>query len=130
MSGSSTHHAIDYIEFTVTDMAAAKAFYATAFGWSFVDYGPGYAGIRAVGSDDREMGGLALGTKDSPPSGGSASGFPLVVLYSNDLEHSLSRVRASGGTISKEIFGFPGGKRFEFEDPSGNVLAVWTKTKA
>ena len=34
------HHAIDYVEITVTDMDAAKAFYASAFGWSLVDYGP------------------------------------------------------------------------------------------
>ena len=40
------HHAIDYIEIGVDDVAAAKAFYAAAFGWQFTDYGPGYAGIR------------------------------------------------------------------------------------
>jgi hypothetical protein len=28
--------------------------------------------------------------------------------------------------ISKEIFEFPGGRRFEFTDPSGNELAVWS----
>ena len=34
------HHTIDYIEFTVLDMAEAKRFYGEAFGWSFTDYGP------------------------------------------------------------------------------------------
>ena len=29
-----THHTIDYIEFTVRDMAAAKAFYGAAFGFT------------------------------------------------------------------------------------------------
>ena len=43
-----THHAIDYIEIAVTDIDAAKAFYGAAFGWSFVDYGPDYAGIRST----------------------------------------------------------------------------------
>jgi predicted enzyme related to lactoylglutathione lyase len=37
------HHAIDYVEITVTDIQAAKDFYASAFGWSLVDYGPDYA---------------------------------------------------------------------------------------
>jgi catechol 2,3-dioxygenase-like lactoylglutathione lyase family enzyme len=41
-----TNHAIDYFEFTVRDLAAAKRFYADAFGWTFNDYGPEYAGIR------------------------------------------------------------------------------------
>ena len=28
---------INYVEFTVPDVAAAKAFFAAAFGWTFVD---------------------------------------------------------------------------------------------
>ena len=31
---------INYIEFPVTDMVISKAFYADAFGWTYVDYGP------------------------------------------------------------------------------------------
>jgi predicted enzyme related to lactoylglutathione lyase len=27
----------------------------------------------------------------------------------------------------KEPFGFPGGRRFHFTDPSGNELAVWSE---
>jgi len=32
--------AIDYIELPARDIEAAKAFYSSAFGWNFVDYGP------------------------------------------------------------------------------------------
>jgi len=42
-----THHAIDYVEIGVADVDRARRFYADAFGWSFNDYGPGYAGIRS-----------------------------------------------------------------------------------
>lgn len=49
------HHAIDYIEITVTDVAEAKRFYGAAFGWAFNDYGPDDAGIRGQG---REVGGF------------------------------------------------------------------------
>ena len=108
------HHRIDYIEFTVRDMAEAQAFYAAAFGWTFADYGPGYAGIR---SGEGEMGGLAVG---EPTPGG-----PLVILFSEDLEASQAAVVGAGGTVVKPIFAFPGGQRFEFTDPSGNALAVW-----
>lgn len=41
-----SHHSIDYVEFTVRDLAVAKRFYAAAFGWKFTDYGPIYAGIQ------------------------------------------------------------------------------------
>jgi uncharacterized protein len=116
MSTAHTHHAIDYIEIAVTDIEAAKAFYAAAFGWSLVDYGPDYAGIQG---DGKEMGGLR---RDSEVQAGG----PLVILYSEDLERSVEAVAAAGGTIRKPIYAFPGGRRFHFTDPSGNELAVWS----
>lgn len=112
-----THHAIDYIEFTVADMARAKGFYEAAFGWAFNDYGPGYAGIQK--QHGGEAGGLRL--EPETPAGG-----PLVILYSTDLEASLATVRAAGGQITLDPFEFPGGRRFHFKDPSGNQLAVWS----
>ena len=54
-------------------------------------------------------------------------GGPLVILYSDDLDATVVAVRSAGGTISKETFDFPGGRRFHFVDPSGNELAVWGK---
>jgi uncharacterized protein len=111
-----THHAIDYIEISVRDVTAAKRFYAAAFGWQFNDYGPSYAGIRGV---DREMGGLTQ-------TDNVATGGPLVVLFSKDLDATLAAVRAAGGEIVKKPFSFPGGRRFHFRDPSGNELGVWS----
>jgi predicted enzyme related to lactoylglutathione lyase len=112
-----THHAIDYIELSVTDLDAARRFYGAAFGWQFNDYGPGYAGIQGA---DGEVGGLALAPKVT-------AGGPLVILYSDDLEATVGAVREAGGSIVKEPFAFPGGRRFHFADPAGNELAVWTK---
>jgi predicted enzyme related to lactoylglutathione lyase len=111
-----THHAIDYVEITVRDVASAKRFYAAAFGWEFNDYGPSYAGIRGT---DRELGGLA-------GAANVKTGGPLVVLYSRDLDATLAAVRSAGGKITKPPFAFPGGRRFHFSDPSGNELAVWS----
>ena len=109
------HHGINYIEFAVTDMVEAKRFYAEAFGWKFTDYGPDYAGIQKEGG---EAGGLRLEAE-------VAAGGPLVVLYSDDLDRTVAQVRQAGGTIVKDPFDFPGGRRFHFHDPSGNELAVW-----
>jgi predicted enzyme related to lactoylglutathione lyase len=111
-----THHAIDYIEIAVTDIDAAKAFYGAAFGWSFADYGPDYAGIQVGG---KEVGGLR-------PESEVRAGGPLVILYSEDLEGSVQAVTAAGGTIAEPIYAFPGGRRFHFADPAGNELAVWS----
>ncbi len=109
------HHTIDYIEFTVLDMAEAKRFYGEAFGWTFNDYGPEYAGIQKLGGG--EVGGFAQASKVE-------RGGPLVVLYSVDLEASLEAVKKAGGRLLGEPMAFPGGRRFQFLDPSGNELAV------
>ncbi|MDA2807589.1 VOC family protein [Nocardiopsis suaedae] len=113
------HHRIDYIEFGVTDLPAAKRFYGAAFGWEFTDYGDAYAGIKGADGGP-EAGGLARVDAVEP-------GGPLVIVYSDDLEASRAAVEAAGGTVTTEPFAFPGGRRFHFADPAGNVLAVWTQ---
>jgi len=110
------HHAIDYVEIAVMDIPKAKVFYASAFAWSLVDYGPDYVGIQG---DGREVGGLR---RDSEVRAGG----PLVIIYSEDLEGSQQAVTAAGGTILAPIYSFPGGRRFHFADPAGNELAVWS----
>lgn len=112
-----THHTIDYIEFNVRDLAVAKRFYASAFGWKFTDYGPSYAGIQRAGGG--EVGGLAQ-TDQARTTG------PLVILYSDDLDRTVKAVQTAGGKIFKDPYTFPGGRRFHFTDPSGNELAVWS----
>ncbi|MBM2616692.1 VOC family protein [Actinoplanes sp. LDG1-06] len=114
------HHGIDYIEITVGDLAEAKRFYASAFGWQFNDYGPEYAGIRRQGDASGESGGLRAGE----PVG---VGGPLVLLFSSDLDASVASVRAAGGRVVEGPYEFPGGRRFHFTDPSGNELGVWAE---
>jgi predicted enzyme related to lactoylglutathione lyase len=46
----------------------------------------------------------------------------------DDLEGAFDAVSKAGGVIAKPIFSFPGGRRFQFIDPSGNELAVWSET--
>jgi predicted enzyme related to lactoylglutathione lyase len=116
MSQAPHNNQIDYIEFPATDIPKIKEFYSSVFGWKFEDYGPDYTSFV----DGRIAGGF---TTDAPlPIKGI-----LVVLYASDLEGTESKVKAAGATISKEIFSFPGGRRFHFMDPSGNELAVWSE---
>ena len=106
---------VDYIEFLTTDIEQTKNFYSEVFGWEFTDYGPEYTSF----TDGRLAGGFAVAPEVT-------AGGPLVVLYSTDLAEIQASVRKSGGQIVREIFEFPGGRRFHFADPSGNELAVWS----
>jgi uncharacterized protein len=110
------HHAIDYVELTVPDLAEARRFYAAAFGWDFADYGPTYAGIRDPSG--REVGGLSVGERPRP-------GGPLVLLFSADLDATAAAVADAGGRVVEGPYPFPGGRRFHVTDPGGNELGVW-----
>jgi len=113
------HEKINYVEFPARDLSATKAFFETAFGWAFVDYGPEYTAFSDQGLD----GGFFKSEFSSTTDNGGA----LVVFYSNNLEETLAKVASCGGAIIEPIFSFPGGRRFHFTEPSGNEFAVWSE---
>ena len=90
---------IDYLEIPVNDPAKAREFFEAMFGWKFQEWGPDYLSF----SDGRFDGGIC---RSAEPG---------------------QRVIELGGTISKDIFDFPGGQRFHFIDPTGNEYAIWTE---
>lgn len=107
---------IDYVEFASGDLAASKGFFAQAFGWGFVDYGPEYQAFADAGLD----GGL-------DGSGATPAGRALVILKTDDLEAALARVEAAGGVVTRAIFSFPGGRRFHFRAPGGVEMGIWSE---
>jgi|SRR5580692_12956573 predicted enzyme related to lactoylglutathione lyase len=113
---------INYIEFPATDIEATKCFYGDVFGWKFQDYGPDYTSFH----DGNLAGGFNKGA-DPVSVGQPRTRGTLVVIYAVALEDTYAKVQAADGKILKEIFGFPGGRRFHFADPNGNELAVWSE---
>jgi uncharacterized protein len=112
------HNHIDYVEFpaqSAASFAAVKRFYQEVFGWSFQDWGDDYADTRSGGT----TAGFSAASDHRPPG-------TLVVLFAVDLEATRDCVIKAGGKIVREIFSFPGGRRFEYLDPAGNRLGVWS----
>jgi predicted enzyme related to lactoylglutathione lyase len=112
------NNTINFVEFPARDIEKTKAFFNTAFGWTFEDYGPDYAAFLDQG--------ISGGFFRSDGQSSTHTGGALVVLYSDSLEMTQERIRQGGGEILKPIFSFPGGRRFHFAEPSGNELAVWS----
>jgi len=112
------HEKLNYVEFPAVNIAATKAFFNTAFGWTFEDFGPEYTAFSNEGLD----GGFFKSEHRALTSTGSA----LLVFYSDAIEDTLDNVTQAGGTVVKSIFEFPGGCRFHFTEPSGNEFAVWS----
>lgn len=121
MSHAGQHHTINYIELATIDIARTKRFYATVFGWSFVDYGPDYASFAAA---EAGVNGGFYRAESVPEPPRTA---PLIVLYSQDLGATESAIVSAGGSVVVPAFQFPGGRRFHFADGAGNVLAVWSE---
>ena len=86
-----------------------------AFDWRFTEYGPNYIAFSESGVD----GGFEK-CEDEIINGA------LVILYHDNLAKIKHQIIEAKGTITKDIFSFPGGHRFHFLDPSGNELAVWS----
>lgn len=109
---------IDFVELPAKTAAAlerSKAFYTSVFGWSYKDWGDDYS--------DTKDSGVGSGINADPEHRPTQ---PLVVIYVTDLTAARAKVVAANGKITRDIFAFPGGRRFHFEDPAGSELAVWS----
>ncbi len=106
---------INYIEFKAKDLDKIKKFYIQSFDWTFTDYGPTYIAFSNSG--------LSGGFEKTE---NEIINNVLVVLYHKNLDLIKNKIIEASGKITKDIFSFPGGRRFHFIDPSGNELAVWS----
>lgn len=116
----SKNFTIDLVEFpakSAEELQKATSFYHEVFGWNFKEWGGEYS--------DTQDSGVPAGINASDPA--TRQKMPLAVIYADDLDQTLEKVRQSGAKIVQEIAPFPGGRRFHFADPAGNEVAVWGK---
>ena len=103
---------LNYVELPVADVGAAKSFYEMVFGWSLTEFGPTYAATLTGDTDIGLQGDSSEATR-----------APLPVIAVDDIEAAFEAVSRAGAEIVRPIFAFPGGRRFQFRDPSGNEVA-------
>jgi len=109
---------IDYVEIPSRDVTISRAFFTQLLGWAFTDYGPDYTSFE----DGRITGGFYKSDKISRVDAGGA----LVVIYTESLEQAKTDVIRLGGSITRDIFSFPGGRRFQFTEPGGSEFSIWS----
>ena len=112
------HEKLNYVEFPCTDLAASKSFFEQVFNWTFTDYGEDYTAFDFQGL----MGGFVRSDKSQTTANGSA----LLIFFSDQLESTQTKIESAGGIIVLPTITFPGGRRFQFTDPSGNEFGVWS----
>ncbi len=108
---------IEWLEIPAPDLATAREFYASLFGWAIESYSPDYAVFRS----GTLQGGLSRGLQPN----GQGIGFSITV---DDIEAMLARIVATGGNIIREKYHLGGdlGYCARFEDPNGNQIELWS----
>lgn len=103
---------IDYVEIP------SREFFTALLGWKFTDYGPAYTSF----ADGRLTGGFYKSKKISL----TRNGGTLPVIYMKKLEKAQADAVRLGAKLTKKIYSFPGGRRFEFTEPGGSEFAIWS----
>jgi uncharacterized protein len=118
---------IVHFEVPADDVARAKEFYGSIFGWQLDDMeGMDYTIVRTVDVDDQQMpkepgainGGMMKRGPDTPS--------PVLTIDVASIDNALRQIESRGGSVVRERTEIPGmGAYAYFKDTEGNTLGLW-----
>ena len=116
-----------HFEIPADDLARAKRFYGSIFGWELQDTdGMDYTIVRTVPVDEQQMptepgainGGMMQRTADTPT--------PVITIGVDSIDDALKKVEAEGGSTVQPRTAIPNMGAFAyFMDSEGNVIGLW-----
>jgi hypothetical protein len=116
-----------HFEIPADDVARAKGFYGSIFGWDLEDVpGMDYTMVRTVDVDERQMptepgainGGMMKRSADTPG--------PVITIDVDSVDEALKAIEAAGGGTVRPRTEIPGMGAFAyFKDPEGNTMGLW-----
>jgi predicted enzyme related to lactoylglutathione lyase len=119
-----------HFEIPADDVARAKDFYGSLFGWQLTDMeGMDYTLLMTVPVDEKQMptepgainGGLMKRAADTPS--------PVLTIDVDSIDDALQRIEAAGGSVVRPRQEIPGmGAYAYFKDTEGNTLGLWETT--
>ncbi len=123
---------IVHFEIHAKDQDKVQKFYEDVFGWSFQDMGAAMGNYRLIitGKDAPGTawpginGGMNERKGDLPKSGDAVNAYVCTIDVEN-IEETLAKIEASGGTLATHVMDVPGvGKLAYRKDPEGNLFGV------
>jgi predicted enzyme related to lactoylglutathione lyase len=118
---------IVHFEIPADEIARAKDFYGSVFGWGLDDMeGMDYTIVRTVDVDEQQMpkepgainGGMMKRSSDTPA--------PVITINVDSVDDALKKVEAGGGSIVRPRQEIPGMGAFAyFKDTEGNTMGLW-----
>ena len=115
------------IRYLVDDVEAAKIFYTNLLDFEIVEqWGPAFV---IVAKDDLRLwlSGPQTSAARPMPDGRQpqAGGWNRIVIEVDDLEATVSKMKAKDVAFRNDIISGPGGKQILAEDPSGNPIEIF-----
>ena len=115
----------NWVDLPTTDQAAAKAFYAGLFGWTYDDQPMGEGQVYSMAM----LRGHQVAAISSQPQEMAAAGAPPMwntYLAVDSADDATARVEAAGGKVGMAPFDIMDAGRMSFVmDPSGAPVALW-----
>ena len=118
----------NWVDLPTTDQAAAKAFYAGLFGWTYDDQPMGAEGEGQVYSMAVLRGHQVAAISQQSPEMAAAGAPPMwnTYLAVDSVDDATARVEAAGGKVAMAPFDVMDAGRMSFVmDPSGAPVALW-----
>ena len=116
-----------HFEIPADDVARAKEFYSSIFGWQLQDMPEmDYTIVQTTAVGENQMptapgainGGLMRRSQDTPS--------PVLTIDVESVDQALEQVEAAGGKVVRPRTEIPGMGAFAyFTDPEGNTLGLW-----
>lgn len=126
---------VQHFEIPVDDIARAKKFYESAFGWGTMDFpmpGMQYVGLHTGPVDDKQMwkeagfinGGMFQRNPKFPLQG------PTVAMTVENIDVAIGKVKAAGGTVVMEKMQVADMGLYAYvKDTEGNIIGIWQNLK-
>ena len=123
---------VQHFEIPADDLARARKFYEETFGWQTSEWplpdGSVYVGLHTGPTDKENMleekgfinGGMFK------RGGAFAPLTPVVTMVVGNIEESLEKIKAAGGSVIMEPQEIPAMGRYAYvKDTEGNTIGVW-----
>ncbi len=120
-----------HFEIPADDVARAKEFYGSIFGWDLQDYdmgGGSYTIAQTVPVDERQM-----PTEPGAINGGmmkrsAEAANPVITIQVDAIDEALKKVEAAGGSVVTPRTEVPNMGWFAyFRDSEGNTMGLWER---
>ena len=119
-------HTSAVVRYQIADVERAIAFYTGQLGFQLEQQAGRAFAMISRGDLHLLLGGPGSSGSRRMPDGREQApgGWNRIVLYVEDLDAEITRLRASGVTFRNEIESGPGGRQIQIEDPDGNPVEL------